>query len=109
MFPREGKLPVSPPEQVPLLVVDKGRISPILPAALHLEVVQDAGLRPAVFGLRSAPPEKPSASFHAPIVRQDAALTRSYFLCPTLWDLQTGQFSKAWLKSVRTYNVPLSI
>jgi hypothetical protein len=59
----EGEAAVGPPEQVMLLVVDEGGISPSLRPAFHLEVVQRAGAVPAKVGL--ATPLEPS---HARIV-----------------------------------------
>ena len=43
MLAGEGEAAVGPSEQVVLLVVDEGGISPPLIAALHLEVVEEPG------------------------------------------------------------------
>src|SRR5215210_4955708 len=47
----EGQPTVGPPEQVLLLIVHEGGISPALPPALHLEIVESAGSAPAQLGL----------------------------------------------------------
>jgi hypothetical protein len=47
----ESEAPISPPEQVPLLVVDEGGISSTLPPALRLEVVERAGADLSQVGL----------------------------------------------------------
>jgi hypothetical protein len=66
----EGEAAVGPPEQVMLLVVDEGGISPSLRPAFHLEVVQRTGAVPAYVGL--ATPLEPS---HARIVYERALAT----------------------------------
>src|SRR5918994_7001122 len=60
----ESEATVGPPEQILLLVVNEGGIAPALPATLHLEVVEEAGVHPPLLGLGAFP--EPS---HARIVR----------------------------------------
>jgi hypothetical protein len=60
----EGEASVREAEEVFLLVVDEGGISPALLTALHLEVVEEPGVPLSLLGLGAFP--EPS---HAPIVR----------------------------------------
>jgi hypothetical protein len=72
----EGEAAIVEAEAVVLLFVDEGEIPPALLPALHLEVVVGACQYLTALRLRSAPPEKPSASFHTTIVRRGAPLAR---------------------------------
>jgi hypothetical protein len=78
----EGESPVGPPKQVPILVVDEGGIAPVLPAALHLEVVKEPGLHPPPLSLGAFPPGGLIVAFHARVVRTGAPVATKRSLPP---------------------------